>query len=144
MFLLEVLSRSVLPSRLGYPYLTSGSEGGPCLWLGERQMSYHIARQGMPLQLSLLITVEEGNIPLPLKPRFGLSFPSCCDLLRSSENSAISILSMATTVFLVSTIPTKIKRKPKYYLLQKSSGNTALVRYKRPALSLRKAAPISK
>lgn len=80
----------------------------------------------------------------PLKPRFGLSFPSCCSLFCSSENSMISILSTATTAFLISTVLITVKRKSKYYLLQKSSESTALVTYKRPALPLRRAAPISK
>lgn len=65
----------------------------------------------MPLQLSLPITVEEGNVPLSLKPRFGLSVPFCSGLLCSSENLAIPILSAATTVFLVSTVPNKVKKK---------------------------------
>lgn len=70
---------AALSARLAYLCSTPGSQEGTCSWLGERQASCHTARQGMPLYLSLLITVE-GNVLLSLKPRFGLSFPSCCSL----------------------------------------------------------------
>lgn len=121
----------MLPSSLGYLYL--GSQGGPCSRVGERQTSYHIARQGMPLQLPSLSTAKEGNVPLSLKPRLGLSFHSYCGLPCSSKNSVISIFCCHMPL-LFSAASIKVKRKSKYYLLQKSLGSTALVRHKRPAL----------
>lgn len=112
-FLLEVMSRAVCHAvfQAGLPIFNIRQPERTMLVGRERQTNYGIAGQGMPLQLSLLIAVEGGNVPLSLKPRHSLSFPSCCGLLCSSENSMTLTPPAAITVFLSPQHPPKQKKK---------------------------------